>query len=147
MSNLHLLFAVCLCAVFAASAVGQQPPAGPGAGEQPISVGELQRMFDAYALMQAQDQLKISDDQFSQFLTRFKTLQDVRRKALGERTRAINELRMLTREPQPDESQLKDRLKWLQELEARAAADTKKAYDAVDQVLDVVQQARFRVFE
>src|SRR5260370_11595192 len=147
MSNLHLLFAVCLCAVFAASAVGQPPAAGPAASEQPISVGELQRMFDAYALMQAQDQLKISDDQFSQFLTRFKALQDVRRKALGERTRAINELRMMTREPQPDESQLKDRLKWLQELDARAAADTKKAYEAVDQVLDVVQQARFRVFE
>jgi Spy/CpxP family protein refolding chaperone len=148
MNNLHLLFAICLCAVFAASAVGQQPPAGPAATEQPISVGELQRMFDAYALMQAQDQLKISDDQFSQFLTRFKALQDIRRKALGERARAVNELRTMTREPPPpDESQLKDRLKALQELEARAAADTKKAYDAVDQVLDVVQQARFRVFE
>jgi Spy/CpxP family protein refolding chaperone len=152
MNNLHVLLTVCLCAVFAASAVAQppaaaQPPAGRGGGEPGVSVGELQRMFDAYALMQAQEQLKISDDQFTQFLTRFKALQDVRRKALGERTRAIMELRNLTKEPQPDENQLKDRLKALQELEARAAADTKKAYDAVDQVLDVRQQARFRVFE
>jgi Spy/CpxP family protein refolding chaperone len=153
MNTLHLLLAACLCAVFAASAVAQpaaavaQPPAGSGATEPGVSVGELQRMFDAYALMQAQEQLKISDDQFSQFLTRFKALQDVRRKALGQRTRAIMELRNLTKEPQPDENQLKDRLKALQELEAQAAADTKKAYEAVDQVLDVRQQARFRVFE
>src|SRR5260370_10264577 len=114
MSNLHLLFAVCLCAVFAASAVGQPPAAGPAASEQPISVGELQRMFDAYALMQAQDQLKISDDQFSQFLTRFKALQDLRRKALGERARAVNELRMITGKRQPYDSHRKDRWKWLQ---------------------------------
>jgi hypothetical protein len=35
----------------------------------------------------------------------------------------------------------------LQELDTRSVADIRKAYDAVDQVLDVTQQARFRVFE
>jgi hypothetical protein len=148
----NLLLAACVSALLAAPAgaqppAGVQPPAAPGVNEPGVSVGELQRMFDAYALMQAQEQLKISDDQFSQFLTRFKALQVVRRKALAERTRAIMELRTLTKEPQPDENQLRERLKALQEIEARAAADTRKAYDAVDQVLDVRQQARFRVFE
>jgi hypothetical protein len=42
---------------------------------------------------------------------------------------------------------LKDRLKALQDLEIRTAADVRKAFDAVDQVLDVRQQAQFRVFE
>ena len=33
------------------------------------------------------------------------------------------------------------------DLDARAVADVRKAHDALDQVLDVRQQARFRVFE
>jgi Spy/CpxP family protein refolding chaperone len=142
----RLLLTACVCALVAASA-GAQPSAGRGADEPGVSVGELQRMFDAYALMQAQEQLKISDDQFAQFLARFKALQDVRRKALAERNRAIMDLRRLTKDPQSDDNQVRDRLKALQELDARAAADTRKAYDAVDSVLDVRQQARFRIFE
>jgi hypothetical protein len=35
----------------------------------------------------------------------------------------------------------------LQDADVRTAADVRKAYDAIDQVLDVRQQARFRVFE
>jgi Spy/CpxP family protein refolding chaperone len=112
-----------------------------------VSPAEIQRMFDAYALMQAQEQLKITEDQFSQFLTRYKALQDVRRKNLQERTRLVNELRRLLNQGQGDESQLKDRLNALQEVEARLPAEVKKAYDAIDQVLNLQQQAKFRVFE
>ena len=35
----------------------------------------------------------------------------------------------------------------LQELEARSGVEVRKAYDGIDQVLDVGQQAKFRVFE
>jgi hypothetical protein len=42
---------------------------------------------------------------------------------------------------------LKDRLKALHELEERSHADLRKAYDELDKLLDVRQQARFRVFE
>jgi Spy/CpxP family protein refolding chaperone len=122
-------------------------PAGAAGQEAGITPGEIQRMFDAYALLQAQDQLRINDDQYSQFLTRFKALQDIRRKALQERTRLVQELRRILNDAQPDESQIKDRLKTLDDIEARAAVDIKKAYDAIDQVLDVRQQAKFRVFE
>lgn len=112
-----------------------------------VSPAELQRMFDAYALLQAQEQLKISDDQYAQFLSRFKALQDVRRKALQDRNRIIQELRRMLMDAQPDEAQIKERLKTLQEIDARADADARKAYDAIDQVLDVQQQAKFRIFE
>jgi len=104
-------------------------------------------MFDSYALMQAQEQLKITDEQFPQFLSRFKVLQDTRRKALQDRTRLIQELRQLVNAPQPDEAQMKEKLKALADVDARADEDIKKAQDAVDQVLDVRQQAKFRVFE
>jgi hypothetical protein len=97
--------------------------------------------------MQAQDQLKITDEQFPKFLTRFKALQDLRRRTLQERNRLLQDLRKLGNDPQPDEAQIKDRLKLLQDLEEHSQADVRKGYEAIDQILDVRQQARFRVFE
>jgi Spy/CpxP family protein refolding chaperone len=129
---------------------GQRRGVAPqGAEGQPgVTPGEVQKMFDAYALMQAQDQLKIGDDQFTRFLTRFKALQEIRRQALQERTRIIVDLRRLTAaSTPPDEAPIKERLNALQELDTRSSADMKKAYEAIDQVLDLRQQAQFRVFE
>jgi Spy/CpxP family protein refolding chaperone len=148
-----------LLAVLAAAQpqAARQGPAGGGAGASPGTVGEaaaagippgeIQRLFDAYALLQAQDQLRISGDQSLQFLARFKDLQDVRQKALTERTRRINALRVAVNRGQPDEAQLREQLKAIQDLDARATVDIKKAYDAIDQILDLTQQAKFRVFE
>ena len=124
----------------------QRPPAAgldPG-NATPV---EIQRMFDAYALVQAQEQLKLADDQYTQFLQRFKALQEVRRRTQADRGRLILELRRLGIDPKSDESQIKDRIKALADLDARTATDLKRAYDAVDQVLDVHQQAQFRAFE
>ena len=125
-----------------------QPPATtPGEGPAQISPGEVRRMFDSYALMQAQDALKISNEQFPKFLMQFKALQELRRKTQQEHTRLVQELRKLSAEATPDEAQLKDRLKALQSLDEQAHTDVRKAYEGIDQTLDVRQQARFRVFE
>jgi Spy/CpxP family protein refolding chaperone len=142
-----ILVALCALAPWSVSAQAQRPEGGAGLEQPGVSPAEIQRMFDAYALLQAQDQLKINDEQYSQFLARFKALQDTRRKALQERTRIIQSLRRLSNEAQPDEGQMKDQLKALQDLDARWEVEIRKAYDAIDQVLDVRQQAKFRVFE
>jgi Spy/CpxP family protein refolding chaperone len=123
------------------------PDAGAEAPAPGVSPAEIQRMFDSYALIQAQEQLKISDEKFPQFLTRFKALQDVRRTNMTQRLRMVQELRRMTNEAQPDESRMRERLKALDELDARAQADISKAYESINQVLDVYQQAKFRVFE
>ena len=125
-----------------------RPNAPAGAPEEApgVTPAEIQRMFDAYALLQAQEQLKIGDEQFTKFLTRFKDLQQVRRQTLNERGRIVNTLRRMLNQGASDE-ELKARLNELQELDTRSAADIKKAYDAINQVLDVQQQAKFRVFE
>ena len=120
---------------------------GASLDDATVSPAEIQRMFDSYALMQAQEQLKISDDRFPQFLTRFKALQDVRRRGLQERARIVQDLRRLVNDPQGDEGQIKDRLKSLDELEMRSDGEVRKASDAINQILDVRQQAKFRVFE
>lgn len=117
------------------------------AGNATVSPAELQRMFDGYAILQAQDFLKLNDDQYARFLPRFKALLDARRQTLQQRTRALNVLRRLLMDAQPDEGMLKDALKQLQEIDSRGEADARRAYEAIDQVLDVKQQAHFRVFE
>ena len=124
---------------------GAAPPQPPV--EQGVSPVQVQQMFDAYALMQAQEQLNISDDQFSAFLTRFKALQDVRRRMLQQRQRVLMEMRRILNQSPPDEQMIRERLKTLQDINARGADEERKAYDAIDQVLDLRQQARFRVFE
>jgi Spy/CpxP family protein refolding chaperone len=120
---------------------------GRGADEANISPAEIRRMFDSYALMQAQEQLKISDEQFPKFLRRFMALQDLRRRTQMERNRMLADLRRLTSDSQADEAALKERVKALQEAEDRSLAEMRKAYEAIDDVLDARQQARFRVFE
>jgi hypothetical protein len=81
------------------------------------------------------------------FLARFKALQDTRRRTLQEHNRIIQELRMMLNSPQPDEAQLRDRMKALDDADVRGAGEVRKATEALDQILDVHQQAKFRVFE
>ncbi len=128
---------------------GQPRGAGQADAEaQAISLVELQRLFDAYFVMQAQDALKIDDAKFTALLPALKALQDVRRRHDQERRQVVSQLAKLTAPvAEIDETQVRDRLRALQELEGRAAAELRKAYDAIDQLLDVRQQARFRVFE
>ena len=128
-------------------AAQQQAP--PATAQTGVSPAEVQQMFDAYALVQAQQVLKLRDDQYPKFLTRLRTLQAVRRRAENQRLRIINELRRATQaaDGQVDESMVKDRLKTLNDLSAAAAAEIRQAQNDLDEVLDVRQQARFRVFE
>ena len=107
---------------------------------------ELQRLFDSYALLQAQAFLKINDEQYTRFLPRFKALQDTRRQSLQQRTRALNVMRKAINDGQSDD-QIKAALRQLRDIEDRGAADARKAEDAIDQVLDVPQQGKFRIFE
>jgi hypothetical protein len=158
---IRTLRAVTFAALVSASAApiaaqGRERPFRPNAAGEPgaapetanVTPAEIQQMFDSYALLQAQDQLKISDDQFPKFLPRFKALQDVRRQGLMQRTRVLNQIRQILNGTQPaDDGQLRDLMKRLEEIDSHTEIESKKAYEAIDQVLDLHQQAKFRVFE
>jgi hypothetical protein len=120
------------------------PPEPEGAGVTPL---EIQRMFDAYALVQAQDQLQISDGQYSRFLVRYKALQDIRRRSLQEHTRLVADLRRLLAGRQPGDAVLEARIQALDDVDTRTIAEVKKAYESIDELLDIRQRASFRVFE
>lgn len=131
-------------------ALAQTPPAEPLAprNRPGLTNGELVNMLDTYAIVQAQDALELEDTQYGQFVTRLKRLQEIRRKNTQARNRIVGELRRLTLPAAAlDENAIRDRLKALREHDERAAADLRRAYDSVDEVLDARQQARFRIFE
>jgi len=153
----HALAAIVLLGVAAdATAVAQQPPpptqpqrggGRAGRGDQ-AGPAEVQRWFDAYILIRAQEALNLDGDQFTAFLPKLSALQEIRRRNDVARNQMVAELGRLTAPTaQFDEAQVRERLKALQDLEGRSAAELRKAYDAIDQVLDVRRQARFRVFE
>lgn len=150
-NTMRTVLTVALSLGIVTGAVHAQQPATPVPDPTAeMRPAEVQRLFDAYVVMQAQDALSLTEDQYARFLPRLRALHAARRRSQQERTQIINELQRLTnpRQPTPaDESILKDRLNALQETESRGAAEMRKAYNAINELLDVRQQARFRVFE
>jgi hypothetical protein len=115
-----------------------------------LSPAEIQRIFDGYVMVQVQDALGLSEQQFAQAVPRLKTLQDTRRRHQQQRGRLLMELQRLTRLARgegTDEGAIKERLTRLHEIDAQFAEDLRRAYRALDDVLDIRQQGRFRVFE
>jgi hypothetical protein len=126
--------------------VGPAPNGGGAADDASVSPAEIQRLFDAYVVMQAQQALQLSDEQFPKFLARVKTLQEARRRGQMQRGRMLQELRRLSQAPGQDDA-LRNQLKALNDLDARVGTEIRQALDGVDQTLDLRQQARFRLFE
>jgi hypothetical protein len=118
-------------------------------GTKPITAAQVQMLFEAFIVTQAQDALQLSEAQYGRFVTAFKRLQKARGSQQQQRTRLLADLRRMTAPDAPaaDEAQITDRLRALRELEDTSAAEIRKAYDAVDDTLDLGQRARFRVFE
>jgi hypothetical protein len=144
-----VLLAPSAAAQSAAPPAKQEAPPVPAPPEGTITAGQIQRWFEAFTVLQAQDALQLSEAQYGRFVTRLKALQDTRRRHQQARNQVLADLRRLTN-PQTgsgDEAAITERLKALRDEEERAGAELRTAYDAVDETLDIRQQARFRLFE
>jgi hypothetical protein len=131
----------------AAAAQGQEGAADSGPVLRPA---EVQRLLDAYVVLQAQEALQLSEAQYPQFLTKLRSFQELRRRNEQSRLKLINELNRLSNgrvAAEGREPQLRERLKALDDLELSSASELRRARDELLQTLDVRQQARFRVFE
>lgn len=138
----------------AGGAAAAQDPGDPGPaagrGAAALTSGEVAAMLDAYAAVQAQQSLGLDGQKYAAVLPRLRALQQARRKGRQGHAQAIQDLRRLSADrtaAQYDEAAVRDRLKALRDLEDRSAAEIRRAADAVDEVLGLRQQARFRVFE
>lgn len=119
------------------------------APEGGVTPAEIQQMFDAYFLVQAQEVLQLKDEQYPRFLTRLRALQAIRRRAENQRLQNLNQLRRMLQatDGRVDDSLIKERLKTLSDLDASVATEIRQAQDSLDEVLDLRQQARFRILE
>jgi len=130
-----------------APAAAAQAPVLPA--DQPITAGQIQRWFEAFTALQAQERLQLSEAQYFKFMSRLQALQETRRNHQQAHQKILNDLRKLTN-PQTgsnDEGAIAERLKALKDEDAAAVVDVSKAYDGVDETLDMRQQAVFRIFE
>lgn len=157
MKTPRIVLAAVLLMALSTSALAQEYQAQPGRQPLPgldnsdMTPGEIQKLFDAYLVMEAQQALSLTDEQYPRFLTRLRALQETRRSNQQQRFKVMGELQRLTNPRQQpvrgEEAMITERLAALQELESRTAAELRKAYTALDEVLDIRQQARFRIFE
>ena len=135
----------------AAAAGAQEQPSPPdrgGRGGPAVRPAELAAMLDAYTLMQAQNALQLSDAQYGPFVTRLKRLQENRRRNTQIRNRLLQELRTMTAPAAtPDENALKEKMRALREHNLQTAATLQRDSEALDEILDVRQQVRFRLLE
>ena len=124
-----------------------QAAAGRGARGPAVRPAELAAMLDAYAIVQAQSALRLTDAQHGQFVARLKRMQETRRRNTQSRNRLLQELRGLVTSATPDDTAIRDRLKALRDHDDQAAAALRREAEAVDEVLDARQQGLFRLFE
>ena len=156
-TGLVVLLCAAIMAVGTATAAQAQPADAPQdrargrAGAEADRLGPVQilNMLDAWAMVEAQRTLQIPDDRYGEFALKLKRLQQTRRRGMQARNGILQELRRLVG-PQAsgaDDSAIQDRLRALDELDERTAAQMRKAYEELDQVLTPAQRARFRLFE
>jgi Spy/CpxP family protein refolding chaperone len=151
--KIHVLLLAAVLSLLAASPAAAQRARGPqpgrGADADGLGPAQILNMLDAWAIVQAQETLQLGDDQYAQFVSRLKRLQQARRRNLQGRLAILQDLRRLSASTgdQVDENALRERLKALADHDAAAATEMRKAYEELDQVLSPKQQARFRLFE
>ena len=151
-TTVGVVCAMALLWLSAGASWAQQDPAGrggrgaAGAG-QALTPVELERWLDSYVLIQAQDTLKVTDAQFPRFLQRLNALQATRRRNAAARRQILATMGRQLKATPVDEAGVREQLRSLHELDVRAAEELRKAYDALDEVLEPLQQARFRLFE
>ena len=135
-----------VCLALPLPAAAEQRDALPGFGDD-MTPAEVQRLFEAYELMRAQEMLDLSDEQYPQFVVRLKALQDVRREGLQGRQRRLRQLQQMANQPSADNAGLSGRLAELKRHDEETAEARGRAVDAVDEILNPRQQVRFRMFE
>ncbi len=129
-----------IVSVSVAGGSGQQRPSEPNRAD-------VEGMMEAYVISKLQESLDLSDEQFGNLVVAQKKLQDSRRDYRRERTGVLRKMRQTLRFEQAAEAELQPLLTQLDSLRDDFAVDEKHRYQAIDDILDIRQRARYRVLE
>jgi Spy/CpxP family protein refolding chaperone len=153
-----------LCVAIPVLANGQataqsQPPVRAGRGQAggeraalpPVGRGmnamQLQQHLDAFALIQAEQQLKLSSEQYSVFAPKLIRVQTMRRRMMQERRRLLGELNQLLVAEAPSDEAITEKTKAFDDWNRRVADELAKSYQDLDTSLTPWQRGRFRLLE
>lgn len=135
----------------AESGAQRNPARGGRAGVPPavrnMDAAQLQQHIDALALVQAQQELKLTEEQQANFAAKLVRLQTVRRRTTNERRRLFTELRGLVDSQTPRDEAIAENLKALGDVNRRGAEEVLKSQEDLDAILTPWQRAKFRLFE
>ena len=125
---------------------GAERPALPPVGRG-MNAMQLQQHLDAFALIQAEQQLKLSADQYSVFAPKLIRLQTMRRRMMQERRRLLNELNQLLIAEAPSDEAITEKTKGFDDWNRRMSDELAKVYQDLDTSLTPWQRGRFRLLE
>jgi len=108
---------------------------------------DVQGMMEAYILSKLQDALDLTDEQFGQMVVAQTKLSDTRRDYRQNRMRVLRQMRQILQNEEAGEDELQPLLDELEALRDEFLSDEKRRYQAIDSILDVRQQARYRILE
>jgi hypothetical protein len=125
---------------------GGQRPALPPVGRG-MNAMQLQQHLDAFALIQAEQQLKLSTEQYAVFAPKLIRVQTVRRRMLQGRRRLLNELNQLLVAQTPNDEAITEKTKTFDDLNRQGNDELMRAYQDLDTSLTPWQRGRFRLLE
>lgn len=119
-----------------------------GNAATPADQLQVQRLLDAWALVQAKEQLQLTDDQYPNFVARLTKLHETRRRNAMARRQLLGELRLLLNQsPVAKDEVLTAKIRALDEATKRGADEAQQAALEIDSALTPWQRGRYRMFE
>jgi hypothetical protein len=114
----------------------------------PAHMQTVQEIFDALELSEADKFLQLNEEQYSAFVLRLRRYQDMRRQQFRQRLRLVAALRQVTNQQPPVEDALLEApTRQLDDFDRQAAIDLLTARGKLDEVLNLRQRARLRLFQ
>lgn len=127
---------------------GGRSARGPLPDLQMMGPGQIDQMFDAYMIYNAQPTLNLTDEQWLSFGLKLRNLLTIRHRLQRQRLEALAGLREMFKAQGPlDEAVVTEKLRAYDELMLQSAPEIRQAYAAIDQVLKPRQRVQFRQFE
>ena len=120
--------------------------AGPPLQPERLTPVEVVRLFDAYAVVRAQDALDLDTSQYGAFVARYRVLLEARRRHQEARQRLLGELARQAR-PQrraPDEAAIRAKSAEVAAVQADAAVLRARVHQEVLSLLTAEQQAKVK---
>jgi hypothetical protein len=122
-------------------------PQRPAAVDQ-AKLATVQDLLEGMEISNADKALQVDNQHYADFIQRLRGLQRLRRQHQMQRQRLVGELRRLANQQPPVEDALLEApTKRLDDFDKQAFQETQNAYAQIDEVLNVRQRARFRLFE